>query len=271
MESLMNSDDASGSTSWRTGCGYVVFSLLFFLVVAGLVALRPVRQAKRVEQNLNNRFGDARSFVPNPDGSVSPDRIETFLAVRGHLREPCGEFDKRHARLEEIGEMEETGEISWTDLVDGFKVSLGIGPGFLHLMKARNEGLTEEGMGIGEYTYIYVLAYNRRLSELAEESEEKQLFKARTREELTQILRNQLTSLKAGQERTDLDDLKSGLEEEISRLEAGDHAFPWQRRLPPHLAASFSPYRGLLDDSFCEATVRLELRQKNQHPSGLGK
>ena len=267
----MTSDDASEGKSWRTGCGYVVFSLLFFLFVAGLVALRPVRQAKQVEENLNTRFGNARSFVPNPDGSVAPDRVETFLAVRAHLREQCEEFEKRRARLEEIGEMEETGEVSSADIIDGFKVSLGIGPGFLHLMKARNGGLTEEGMGIGEYSYIYVLAYNRQLSTLAGGTDGEKLFKSRTREELTQILRNQLEYLRAPQRRIKFEDLILDLEEEITSLETGAHIFPWQSALPSHLAASINPYRDRLDDAFCKATVRLELRQKNQHPSGLGK
>lgn len=265
------SGEDSGWKSWRTGCGYVAFSLLFFLIVAGVVALRPVREAKRAEQDLNDRFGKATSFTPDFDGSVAPDRVEVFLAVRDHLQEPCERFEERRVRLDELGKMEEHGLVEAKSVFEGLKTSIGGGPDFLHLMTARNSALSIQGMGIGEYTYIYVLAYNHQLSEIAGGPEGEKTFKARTRKELTHVLMNQLAALESSSHDDTHQQLELDLRTEISALESGNHIFPWQDELPSHLEASIEPFRDRLDNLFCEPTVRFALRQKNEHPSGLGK
>ena len=265
------SGEDSGWKSWRTGCGYVVFSLLFFLIVAAVVALRPVREAKRVEQDLNDRFGKATSFTPDFDGSVAPDRVEVFLAVRDHLREPCERFRDRRTRFDELSEMEEHGQLESKSIFEGLKTAFGGGPDFLHLMRARNNALSIQGMGIGEYTYIYVLAYNHQLTEISGRPEGEKTFKDRTRKELTQVLVNQLAALESSRHGDTHQQLELDLRTEISALESGNHIFPWQDELPSHLEASIEPFRDRLDNLFCESTVRFALRQKNEHPSGLGK
>lgn len=265
------SDEGRGRKSWRTGCGYVVFPLLFFVIVAGVLALRPVREAKRVEQDLNDRFGRATLFTPNPDGSFEPDRVEVFLAVRDRLREPCESFRERRARLDELGRMEEHGRFEAESVVEGLKTALVGGQDFLRLMRARNTALSIQGMGIGEYAYIYVLAYNHQLSEIAGRQEGEKPFDARTRNELTQVLRNQRAALESSVPDDTHRQLALDLRAEISALESGNHIFPWQDGLPSHLEASTEPFRQRLDALFCESTVRFALRQKNEHPSGLGK
>ena len=260
----MTVDDTSGKNTWRTGCGYVVASLIFFLGVTGFVALRPVREAKRVEQNLNDRFGEVQAFSPAPDGTVAPDRIEAFIAVRESLREPCARFRKNRDQFDELDRLEELGELSSGDILDGFKTAFGFGSDFLHLMRSRNSALTESDMGIGEYSYIYILAYGDQLSSVLNETGPEYLFKPRTRLELTQILRNQLAALESPHHREEYGELNLTIQDEIAALEKGKHVFPWQDGLPPFVEASFSPYEDQLDHLFCEASVRFELRQKNQ-------
>ena len=60
------------------------------------------------------------------------------------------------------------------------------------------------------------------------------------------------------------------LQKEIAELEQGRHAIPWQDELPESVGASFAPFRVRLDTTFCEATARFELRQKNKNPGGFG-
>ena len=266
----MTADD-SGKKSWRTGCGYVVFSLIFFLLVAGLVALRPVREAKRVEEQLNSRFGVASGFTPNPDGSVMPGRMVAFLTIREQLEQECDGFRDRQAQLDRLGRSEATGDMEAHDLLEGIKAAFGGGSGFFRLVRTRNRALTEAGMGIGEYCYIFTAAYNRQLSAFIEGPDAVEPFKTRTRNELTRILRNQLAVLEMSRHAAEHEALVVDLRGEISALETGAHSIPWQDGLPSDLEASVEPFRARLDELFCEPAVRFELRQKNQHPSGLGR
>jgi hypothetical protein len=266
----MSADKNSAKKTWRTGCAYVVGSLIFFAGVTGFIALRPVREAKRGEQDLNDRFGEFSAFLPAPDGSVAPDRIEAFIAVRERLREPCEVFQRHQERMEELGRMEEEGELSSGDILDGFKAAIGFGPGFLGLMRTRNSALSEVGMGLGEYSYIYVLAYGNQLSSLLGEMSRDRLIKPRTRRELAQILFNQLSSPAAQNEDQVNGNLRAAIQEEIVALDSGAHAFPWQDGSPPSVEASMAPFQDRLDELFCEAAVRFELRQKNKNPGGFG-
>jgi hypothetical protein len=265
----MTTDDNSTAKSWRKGCGYAAASFLFFVGVTGFLALRPVREAKLVEQKLTDRFGEVPAWSPTPDGSVPSNRIEAFIAVRERLREPCVRFEGNRDRVEELGRMEEGGKISSDGLLDGFKAALNFGPAFLHLMRSRNEALLEEGMGLGEYSYIYVVAYGDRLSPLISETEGESLFRPRTKRELTQILHNQLEVLDAPGSEDGHGDLRLVVQEEIVALESGAHTYPWQAGLPPLIEASLEPYTERLDRLFCEAAVSFELRQKNKRPLGF--
>ena len=266
----MSADKTSVKKTWRTGCGYVVASLLFFVGVTGFVALRPVREAKRGEQALNDRFGEFSAFAPAPDGSVAADRIEAFITVREQLREPCARFQEHRDRFEELGEIEEQGKLSSRDILEGFKAAVGFGPGFLNVMRTRNTALSDVGMGLGEYSYIYVLAYGDQLSSLLDEMSRDRLIKPRTRRELAQILFNQLSAPAAQGSIGVSGDLRTAVQEEIIALDSGAHAFPWQEGLPSSVEASFAPFEDRLDELFCEATVRFELRQKNKNPGGFG-
>jgi len=266
----MSTDETSVKKTWRTGCGYVVASLIFFAGVTGFVALRPVREAKRGEQDLNDRFGEFSAFAPAPDGAVAPDRIEAFITVRERLKEPCGRFQEHRDQFEELGRMEEQGELSSGDVLEGFKAAFGFGPEFLDLMRTRNSALSEVGMGLGEYSYIYVLAYGDQLSSLLDEMSRDRLIKSRTRRGLAQILFNQISASAAQGSNGVSGDLRAAVQDEIVALDSGAHAFPWQDGLPQPVADSLAPYEDQLDTLFCEATVRFELRQKNKNPGGFG-
>ena len=263
-------DDTSEKKSWRTGCGYVFVSLVFFAVVAGFLALRPVREAKQIEQNLTDRFGEVPSFSPAAHGTVTPERIETFIAVRESLRETCARMQENRNRFDNLARMEEKGEVSSDDIVDGFKTAFSFGPDFFHLMRSRNDALLAKCMGLGEYSYIYVLAYRDQLKGLVAGQDNKNIIKPRTRMELTQILRNQLASLNSGDAAEEAREMILSVQEEINALENGTHAIPWEDGLPPVIEDSLVPFREQLDELFLEASARFELRQKNKRPGGIG-
>ena len=146
-----------------------------------------------------------------------------------------------------------------------------MGPRMGGFFKVRNQALLDAGMGRGEYTYLYLIAYRDQLlsptrnfdgAELARHGPNK-----RVRVALVQILNNQLAAVDTRLTVADdqpLAAFRDSLAEEIARLDSDPEAWPWQEGLPAMLAASLSPYRARLDALFCEYTLSLEFMQNRQ-------
>jgi hypothetical protein len=200
------------------------------------------------------------------DGSVAADRIEAFIAVRVKLRTACSNFQELSSRLQDLDRKEAGGDLSLSDIGDAAGSVFTIPARMLDLVRARNSALLEHGMGLGEYSYIFVMAYHERLCAEPEADPEgyQEPFKERTRLELAQMLRNQLAALEASTPPVEAAAAMKALSDEIAALEDGCHLVPWQDGLPPAIAASFAPYSERLDGLFCEAALRFELGQKNR-------
>ena len=145
---------------------------------------------------------------------------------------------------------------------------MGVGPVLGHLYETRNQQLLEANMGLGEFTYIFAVAYNHRL---LDEPEEEQLFgptvtNRRVREALLSMLENQLEALHSeGGEATGT----SRLEAEISLMRDDDRRVPWQDGLPPEIVEALAPYREELDALYCPAMAPLELKINEQFGPGI--
>jgi hypothetical protein len=134
-------------------------------------------------------------------------------------------------------------------------------------MEARNQTLLEEGMGLGEYMYIYALAYSEQLLQVNDSpfaDVEQAHVGNRARRELILILRNQLNALETVEVRTARPELAANLRDQIARLGSGRQVLPWENGLPPAVAASLAPYAELLTESYCEGIAKIELMQKNK-------
>jgi hypothetical protein len=255
--------------SWRLIAGaiaVVLFASFFFRV------LLPVGQVKRIEQTVNDRYGEAPTYTPAPDGSVTPNRIATFLAVREEIGEACSGLHSIHAQMRETDQKERDGDLTANDLSRSIGGIFSLPREMLGLVRARNEALLNHEMGLGEYIYIYVLAYHEQLvaSLDPDSGDGTELIKRRTRLELAQMLRNQLAAFDASPAAPGGSDAATLIETEIAALEDGSHIVPWQDGLPTAISASFSPYTEQLDRLFCEGVVRYELGQKNKRFGAIG-
>jgi len=133
----------------------------------------------------------------------------------------------------------------------------------------RNAILLAEGMSLGEYFYIYVLAYGDRFCPFDDDGRppaECEYVTGRATRELTQMLRNQLDNAALPPSAH----VAAALREEIARLEGEERALPWHGALPSEIEASLAPYRERLAPLFCEETRELELVQKNKNFGGIG-
>jgi len=255
------------------GCGGLV--VLFMLIIIGMsMSMRTAfDDAHDDREILEQQFGDHDVFTPVVDGSVADDRVSAFLAVREALTEI-------HAKIEDVDrEMGDFEKIT-DDVEPELRVALpavfrltksmmGLPWVFGEIERTRNRGLVEAGMGLGEYTYIYIVAYH---DELVSPKTDANLFGAsaansRVRATLRGMIKRQLATART--ERAEDDDLVTALAAEWDALEADDRRIPWQDGLPEQIADSFSVHREHLDATYSAAAAEFELLNSTIRGGGL--
>ncbi len=248
------------------GCLVALGVLVIAVIITGYFVMQPINAAKQAEQRLVDTLGAAPTYLPPPDGAVAPERMEVFLVARTHLLIHTGRIQDTFARIEAIDEQE---ELSAGELWGFLKLVGGSLPRMVEYFSTRNAILLAEGMSLGEYFYIYVLAYGDRFCPPGEDGRppaECEYVTDRATRELTQMLRNQLDNA----DRPPPAAITTALRDEIARLENGERALPWHGALPAAIEASLAPYRERLAPLFCEETRELELVQKNKNLGGIG-
>ncbi len=262
------SPSASSRTKFRglrPGCLVALVAFLLIAVLGGFLALRPVNEAKRLEQELLDRHGAVPTYIPAPDGAVAPERVEIFLAVREALLEQTGQVQETYARIDVAMNAEDLSAADGATTLKNVMKSL---PLMVKFYRVRNGELMARGMSLGEYFYIYATAYGDRLCPPPPEGSApttSPYVTPRATREFAQILRNQLDATDPGPTA----ELALAIKREIASLERGHIFLPWQEGLPAALAQSLAPYRSRLAPLFCLATRELELGQKNKHPGGI--
>lgn len=150
---------ASGARKWLVGCGIGCGFLILTaggIGTCGYVGVKKLKdRAERLEQGyeaLEAEYGRPEDYAPPADGVVAVGRMEAFLAVRTAL---APSRDELAAVLVELD--------SGTEGVAGVLRKIGAGvsivPRLLDFVDERNRALVAEGMGVGEYLYVYSLAY----------------------------------------------------------------------------------------------------------------
>jgi hypothetical protein len=257
---------SGGLGKWIT-----LLAVLVFVGVAIVLIGQPIREAKRTEQALIDQYGFADSFVPAPDGSIPPDRVEAFLRVREQVFEQCPEFQERIEGFFQVDSLEQDEGIKEAVASEegrnALKNIFGLGRAFLRFMQTRNHALLEQKMGLGEYIYIYCLAYRKELAQVKDSRYagiEHAYVGNRARRELIKILQNQLEALTSGDSLAADINLAADLEDQIAGLSDERLTLPWEGELPPAIAASFKPYQEPLARLYCGGIAKMELMQKNR-------
>jgi len=146
----------------KIGCG-VIFLFVILLVSVGYFLIKESMDAfdeiKKSEKQLIEKYDKVESFCPEADGTIKEKRMEVFLNVRENLIPLRIELEKSLTQLlTEVSEAENEGSSFWGILKlikDGSKVL----PRAAKYFSTRNQKLLELGMGLGEYYYIYFMAY----------------------------------------------------------------------------------------------------------------
>jgi hypothetical protein len=164
---------AKTKRGWLMGCG--IGCGAFILIVVGLMiasslffrnAIQEFEQADQSMETVAERFGSISDFRPDVDGMIRPERIEAFLAARETVAAERQEMDRslnalsadRAAADSEQGRAGRLPRLP-TGVIGKTRAGVWLMHQLADFLRQRNEALMESEIGLGEYYYIYTLAY----------------------------------------------------------------------------------------------------------------
>jgi len=258
---------AGTGKKWLIGCGVgcAATSLLAIIITigGGLLLTRPFGKAVDAQKALTSEFGSRESYEPGP-GGIAPDRMEAFLAVRRALLPSCAEFEKIGASFEAMEELDKDGdEPSTGEMLKGVGNVMGSVFGIAgeigKVTQRRNEALLEQEMGLGEYTWIYVLAYNVWLANAPNtefSGDAGHPYQGQELKTVRRLLENYTEALR----RAGMMEQAEIWSREAARLDRVDSGVPFtDGELPGEFIDSFAPYRRQLEKTYCPAMAAFDL------------
>ncbi len=249
------------------GCGVTILLLIILMVGGSMVMMKPFDRAVDAQKDLIEAFGERENYVPAADG-LNAKQVEKFLAVRRQLVPMCEEFaavGETFQRLEEIdeaGEEPSRGEV-FSAVGDMMGAAFSIAGNIGRFTEARNEALLAEGMGLGEYIWIYVLAYNSWLqyeptTEFGEDDNDGQ-YSAKDRQIIRQLMSNHAEALAAAGQAAESE---VWLAEAESLERRADTGIPWRdKEMPANLTEVLELYEAELEQLYCAASSDFEFSQ----------
>ncbi len=275
------------SSKWLTGCGIgcgvmIIIGILIF--VGGYFLVRDtVSDFKKVEDvtlELEKNYGKVEDFTPWSGGVIPADRIETFISVREGATASRLAMEQFILQIQNgVDEIEKSSSKFWRILGIVGK-GFGAVPQLAEFYRIRSEVLLQNGMGLGEYLYIYMTAYysflgkslddgpdfkvlnedhNWRESDREEDTQEED--SADVREERRVQIHHSIRDILIPMMERQLEALgKSGtagssawvrtLTKEIARLKEDTGSIPWESGLPLVISRSLAPFRERLESTY---------------------
>lgn len=242
------------------GCGLLVlFVLVVFVVMIGSVHFG-YREAFAIRDELDREYETQEQYTPSASGSIPPDRLRRFLAVRESLFPLC-ETVSAHQRLftrmrRHAEEGEQPGRSFLRDAFRATTSMFRVGRDFGDYVTTRNRALLAQEMGLGEYTWIYVVAYHSWLHHPLQHAlggrSRKNVYRDRVLPEVREMIRRYVEG--AG-ESPDVGAWRA----ELEALDRDGTRIPFQDGLPPVLRDSLEPLRSELERWACPAASELEV------------
>jgi len=266
---------------WLVGCGIGCAAMIVIVValIAGAVVFvrgkfAPLQTASESLKKVAETFGAAEAFVPPSDGAISPDRMEIFLSVREALQGEQTRIDAALANfdLDRLNQRQPSFGSVLRILND---MSNLIAP-FGEYVDRRNRVLLDKRMGLGEYAYIYSIAYHSWLHHPLEEGpliltqgrrqDRDRVFRdnpglspegvhRQYRRLMLRWLENQLDGIQ-GVEQTKW---RTILRDERDRIDSNPGRIAWEDTLPLPIQKSLEPFRNRLTDAYHRSTNFIEL------------
>ncbi len=274
---------AGTGKKWAIGCGVGCGLVLLVTLLVGGGMFMALRDTVKKGESINESFealvaeyGRPEEYTPSANGVIPAGRMEVFLAVRQAMAPSARKL------ADSIGILSEDESVQKkASSFQKMKVGFSIIPSILKHLDERNKILLEQGMGQGEYTYIYSLAYFDYLDkEVADgpnvalkqkEGSNTLSFKVggktQTKEERERKIRRHLHSLhlaflnnqigKAGEQPV--------LAAEHEALVNNRYRLLWEDGLPEAVAAGIAPYAEELEAAYIPILNLVEMGLMENH------
>lgn len=257
---------AGTGKKWLIGCGAgcaasILLSILLSIGGALFIA-RPMNKAVNAQRELTTEFGAREDFIP--PARLEPGRIKVFIAVRREVMGSCEQFQDIVGSFQVMEELDNgEGDPSIGQVLHGLKGVMGSVFGLANALgevtRVRNQALRDQGMGMGEYTWIYVLAFNSYLDKSPNTGIDDKFGRGYSGDELRLISKLMENHAGALEEAGDTDSAPIWLNE-VARLKRIDEGVPFRDgQLPDGLAGTFAPFRKHLEKSYCAALAEFDL------------
>jgi len=290
---LETTPQQTGSTAkkWLIGCGIgcgAIIVIIAILIASGYFFFKNVvdefKDTEALMDTLTEQYGRVKDFCPNPEGTISSDRLEAFLDAREAFAPVREKIGKAFAILSEEEDLVEKEGKSPKNILKMLRLGFGVVPQVAEFIKGRNQALLDAEMGMGEYYYIYVIAYYSWLGKSPEDGpdfqvtgpdEEDSPFQYWNREDFQEdrgewmmrwvhrtilpMMRNQLDKLEEREAAVMPEEWRQALAAEIDALAADKDRLPWQDGLPALIEESLKPFKQRLEESYSSLTNPLEL------------
>jgi len=285
----------STTQKWLIGCGIgcgVIIILAIAVGIGGFFFIKGIvnefEEMEQVADVLEERYGKMREYSPEPDGVILPDRMEAFLEVREAYKNERNKIEETFFNLSSQKDKPEIEVKRPGNVLYMIRTGVGLIPQIAGFFKTRNQALLNAEMGLGEYYYMYVVAYYSWLGKLPEEGppfrlsgdderddfweeDDEDVLEMRRERILRRInrltltmLHNQLDKLDEGEYREVPERWREILEAEIEAMESDRFRLPWQDGLPENLESSLRPFRDRLEESYSPMANALEIAMENR-------
>jgi len=285
----MEAQKTSSTKKWLLGCGIgcgAVIIIGIILVVAGVFFVKNMvtsfEESEDVLRDLTEKYGEVHEYVPSPSGAIDSGRIEAFLRARDLIRPEIRELEQTFDILSDEREQKKGTKRESPGVFKKIRTGIGMIPKIAEFLKKRNQALIEVEMGIGEYYYIYTIAYYCWLDKPVtegvpininqenefdyqywedEESQEirRDLAVRRLNKMLHPMLKNQYDNIGETSDREVSEEWKEALKKEIKAMEKDRYRIVWQDGLPEVIVSSLRPYADRLESSYSSLLNNLEL------------
>jgi len=295
---MEGSPTQSGNTTrkWLIGCGIgcgaVIIIAAVLIATAYFFIKNIVAEFKDTEammSTLTERYGRIEDFCPDPDGKIRPERLEAFLKAReayAPVREKIAESLAGLSQGKDVSEVEIKKPKNVLKMI---RLGFGVIPQLADFIKSRNQALLDAQMGMGEYLYIYVIAYYSWLGKRPEDGPDFQIvgpdyeedrFRYWDREEIQEdrrdrtlrrvhrmllpMMRCQLEKMEGRSAGPDSEKWRQALTSEVEAMEADKERLPWGEGVPDVIEVSLMAFKTRLEASYSTMTNPLEMILENR-------
>ncbi len=275
------------------GCGVVII-IVILVGVSGYFFIKNIvkgfEETEAIMDTLTEKYGKMSDFYPDPDGVIRAGQLEVFLAVRDSTAKARERLERAMRILADMDQEDQSGEEPSPSVLTKIKTGIELVPLIAEFIKARSQSLLDNGMGMGEYYYLYVIVYYSWLGkspadgppfDIMDEGDEEGtiIWRERRREHMEErldlnlrrlnrqilpMLYNQYEKLTEGGAPGTKEEWRAALEAEIEAMESDSFRLPWQDGLPEALGASLNYYRQRLEDSYSELVNPIEMSYRQR-------